>query len=48
MTTGDDDDNGDGATGVEVDDFGDGTMGSGATGYDDDDDDGDRRRRRRR
>jgi len=27
MTTGDDDDDGDGATGDEVDDFGDGTMG---------------------
>ena len=27
MTTGDDDDDGDGGTGDEVDDFGDGTMG---------------------
>ena len=38
MTTEDDDD-GDGATGDEVEDDGDGTTGNGATGYDDDDDD---------
>ncbi len=31
MTAGDDEDDGDGATGDEVDDFGDGTMGEDAT-----------------
>ena len=36
----DDDNNGDGATGDEVDDDGDGVMGDGATGYDDNDDNG--------
>ena len=36
----DDEDNGNGATGDEVDDDGDGVTGDGATGYDDNNDDG--------
>ncbi len=40
MSKYDDDDNGDGAMGNEVDDDGDSVTGDGATGYDDNNDDG--------
>ncbi len=40
MSKDDDNDNGDGAMGNEVDNDGDGVTGDGATGYDDNDNDG--------